>query len=121
MIARLYLVWCLGAALALAVAGCNSLDRQPESVEESLFLTTVYGRSLTLLVNDAYVSGAITKEQQLSSLDTLQDAKNLADSTLTIYQAGGSVGDATLALDRIESYLRVVALLLNQYYPVEEQ
>lgn len=110
---RYALFFLMLAAMGM-VAGCGSIDRKPQNVQESLYVASVYGASLTRSVNDAYRSRTITKAQQLDALDNLQAAKDGVDAGLAAY-AIGNFPEAQTGLDRAEAILRTVALLLAEF------
>lgn len=105
-------------AIALAVvllAGCSSTGvRAPQSIEESIYVAAVYGKSLTATVNEAYLAAAITKAQQLQALDALQKSKDGLQVALDAYRAG-NFASAEDRLGQVEAALRTVALIVARY------
>ena len=100
--------------VTLLMAGCTSLDRAPQTIEEGLYVSASYGEALTLSVNNAYRNRVIEKEDQLQALDNLQISKDAVQSGLAAYNIG-NYDAAQTGLDRAESILRTVALLLARY------
>ena len=98
---------------ALLIAGCTTIDRKPQTVEESLYITAAYGKSLTLSASEAYVRRLITKEQQLAALDELDKARDITEAALVAY-AIGRYDKATDGLGRAEAIIRSIATLLTQ-------
>lgn len=105
---RLFLV-----AVCVLLAACESAPRAPQTVEESIYIAAVYGEGLAVTVNDAYITGVISKEQQMELLDNLQYALDGLRVALEVYQSG----DLKQAEDRLavaEGILRAAALLVSK-------
>lgn len=100
--------------VALIVASCSTVNRSPQTVEESLYVTASYGEALVHSVNDAFSSGAINMVQHGEAIAALQDAKDAVQAGLDAYKIG-QYDTAQNTLDKAEALLRSVALLLSRY------
>lgn len=109
-----FMFYILLGVVLVGLTGCTTLNRSPQSVQESLYIAASYGEALTLSVNEAYRTRNITREQHLKALDNLSSAHVALQSGLAAYNIG-DFNAAQSALDRTESVLRVVALLISQY------
>jgi hypothetical protein len=100
-------------SLLALIAGCDSLARKPETIQEGLFVSSAYGEALTLSVNDARRSGSITRDQHYSMLDVLQSSHDAVQTGLDAFNAG-NYREARSKLDMAESALRSVALVVER-------
>ncbi len=103
------------AILILAfAAGCDSMARKPQTIEEGLYASAKYGETLTHSLNDARRQGAITTEQHMGALDVLQETHDGLQAGLDAYRLG-NYSEAQNRLDVAEAALRSIALLVERY------
>lgn len=105
------------AVMLVGLAGCSSAPyRAPTTVYEGLLIADTYGEQVTRAVNDLRRAGVITRDQHQEALDHLQDALNTSRAARAAYQASNWQAAET-GLDRTESALRLLSVLLVPYLP----
>lgn len=106
-----------GLLLTLLLGGCvNQPYRAPQTVYESLLVGNAYGEEVTHTVNDLRRGQVISSAMHQEALDYLQKALDTSRTARAAYQAGNWL-EAQAGLDRLESSLRMVALLIQPHLP----
>lgn len=112
-----FIVTLLAVVLVAVSTGCTTTPhRAPATVYEGLLIADKYGEQLTRTVNDLRIAGVITKAQHNDALDHLQEALDTSRAARTAYQAADWEAAVT-GLDRTESVLRLLSVMLEQVLP----